>query len=129
MTDTELTRALERGEIANEEFHHAAHLHVAWTYLAESACADEAAAKMSVTLRRFAAAAGKPDKYHETMTRFWVQLLSKIRAATEGLPLEMIVQLNPNLLSKDFPLHYYSRERLFSERARSSWIEPDLRAL
>ena len=33
MTDVELTRALERGEIANEDFHHASHLHVAWVYL------------------------------------------------------------------------------------------------
>ncbi len=36
MNDVELTRALERGEIANENFHHASHLHVAWVYLSES---------------------------------------------------------------------------------------------
>ena len=34
MTDVELTRALERGEI--KDFHHASHLHVAWVYLTES---------------------------------------------------------------------------------------------
>ncbi len=68
MTDVELTRALERGEIANEDFHHASHLHVAWVYLAESSSVRQAASKMRNTLRRFAAAAGKPEKYHETIT-------------------------------------------------------------
>ena len=35
MTDVELTRALERGDVANENFHHTRHLHVAWVYLSE----------------------------------------------------------------------------------------------
>jgi hypothetical protein len=71
MTEVELTRALERGEIANENFNHVSHLHVAWVYLAESLSVGEAADKMRDTLRRFAAAAGKPQKYHETITLFW----------------------------------------------------------
>ncbi len=53
MTDVELTRALERGEIANESFHHVSHLHVAWIYLAESSSVQQAATKMRDTLRRF----------------------------------------------------------------------------
>src|SRR6516164_10227988 len=62
MTDVELARALESGEIANENFRHASHLHVAWVYLAESSSVSEATSKMRNTLRRFAAAAGKPEK-------------------------------------------------------------------
>ncbi|PYJ49339.1 MAG: hypothetical protein DME50_12260 [Verrucomicrobia bacterium] len=46
MTDAELTRALERGEIDNKDFHHASHLHVAWTYLSESASVQDAGWKM-----------------------------------------------------------------------------------
>src|SRR4029077_3404605 len=69
MTDVELTRALER-EIANADFHHASHLHVAWVYLAQPWSVGQAADKMRNTLRRFAAAAGKPQKYHETITLF-----------------------------------------------------------
>jgi hypothetical protein len=70
MTDVEVARALERGEIANENFHHASHLHVAWVYLSESTPADEAVGKMRDALRRFAAAAGKLEKYYETLTLF-----------------------------------------------------------
>ena len=129
MTDVELTRALERGEIANEDFHHVSHLHVAWVYLAESSSVRQAANKMRDTLRRFAAAAGKPQKYHETITLFWVHLLSRAHPASGGERLEEIVDSNPHLLEKNFPLAYYSVERLFSDEARTSWVEPDLKPL
>jgi hypothetical protein len=127
MTDVELTRALERGEI--KDFHRASHLHVAWVYLAESSSVQQAANKMRDTLRRLAAAAGKPQKYHETVTLFWVHLLSGAYTASRGERLEQIVQANPQLLEKDFPLAYYSAERLFSDEARTSWVEPDLKPL
>jgi hypothetical protein len=129
VTDVELTRALERGEIANEDFHHASHLHVAWVYLAESSSVQQAADQMRETLRRFAAAAGKPQKYHETITSFWVHLLARAQAVSRGQRLEDIVYANPQLLEKNFPLAYYSTERLFSDEARASWMEPDLKPL
>jgi hypothetical protein len=127
MTDVELTRALERGEI--KDFHHASHLHVAWVYLTESTSVQQAARRMRNTLRRFAAGAGKPEKYHETITLFWVHLLSRAHAASRAERLEDIVHANPQLLEKNFPLAYYSTERLFSDEARTSWVEPDLKLL
>ena len=129
MTDVELTRALERGEIANEDFRHASHLHVAWVYLAESSSVMQAANKMRETLRRFAAAAGKPQKYHETITLFWLQLLARVQATSCAERLEEVVCAHPQLLEKNFPLAYYSSERLFSDEARTSWVEPDLKPL
>lgn len=131
MTDADLTRALERGEISPDGFHHASHLHVAWQYLSESLSVSEAAAKMSNTLRALTAAAGKPDKYHDTITLFWIHLLAFFhrRAMVEAKTLEDVVHSNPQLLEKNFVLAYYSRERLFSDVARASWLEPDLRPL
>ena len=129
MTDAELTRALERGEIANESFHHSSHLHVAWAYLSESRSVDEAAGKMRETLRKFAVSAGKPEKYHETITLFWVHLLGRAYATKSVKTLEELLRANPQLLEKRFPLAYYSAKRLFSDRARTAWVEPDLKPL
>jgi hypothetical protein len=129
MTDVELTRALERSDIADEDFHHASHLHVAWVYLAESSSVGQAADKMRATLRRFATAAGRPEKYHETITLFWLHILSRAKAARCGGRLEEIINANPQLLEKNFPLAYYSAQRLFSNKARTSWVEPDLKPL
>jgi hypothetical protein len=127
MTDVELTRGLERGETPNEGFPHASHLHVAWVYLAESLSVQEAGDKMRATLRRFVGAAGKPQKYHETITLFWVYLLARARLDSGAERLEDVVHANPQLLENNFPLAYYSAERLFSDEARVSWTEPDLK--
>jgi hypothetical protein len=127
MTDVEFTRAVERGEIVSKDFRHSAHLHVAWTYLCESQTTDEAANKMRHTLKRFAVAAGAPEKYHETITLFWVYFLATMRVNAKGSTLERIVAANPQLLEKNFPLEYYSAERLFGNRARNSWVPPDLK--
>jgi hypothetical protein len=127
MTDVELTRALERGEVRNEDFHHLSHLHVAWVYLAESPSIEDAVTKMRNTLRQFAASAGKAKKYHETITLFWIHLLGGLRTTNASLP--QILEAHPQLLEKDFALTYYSPERLFSYGARLAWIEPDLKPL
>jgi hypothetical protein len=129
MTDIELTRALERGEIPVKDFHHATHLHVAWTYLSESSSPDEAAQKMRETLRRFTAAAGRTEKYHETLTFFWMRLLGQARGQQRRRNLEQVVHAYPGLLEKNFALAYYSRDRLCSDKARACWVEPDLKPL
>ena len=61
MTDVELTRALERGEI--KDFHHASHLHVAWVYLAESPSVQHAANKMPI--RRGRRQTGEISRDHD----------------------------------------------------------------
>jgi hypothetical protein len=56
-----------------------------------------------------------------------VHLLSRAYVASRGRGLEEIIRANPQLLEKNFPLAYYSAERLFSDEARTSWVEPDLK--
>src|ERR1051325_10743665 len=129
MNDIDLTRALERGDIANASFHHLSHIHVAWVYLSESKSAAQATAKMRRTLQKFTASLGQAEKYHETITRFWIELLARMRVANPALSLEQIVQAEPQLLEKNFALEYYSPEILFSDRARRFWVEPDLKPL
>jgi hypothetical protein len=105
--DAAFARAFERGEIAPADFHHASHLRLALAYLDESGSVDAATDRMAAALRRFAAAAGQADKYHHTVTVFWMRMVAR-------------------LLDKDLPLTYYSRERLSDDAARSAWVEPDL---
>jgi len=106
-SDRAFIEAFERGDVPASEFHHADHLRLALAYLADSSSVDEAIARMAAALTTFAAAAGVPDKYHHTLTVFWMRMVAR-------------------LLDKDLPLAYYSRERLFSDEARARWIEPDL---
>ena len=70
---------------------------------------------------------GHLEKYHETITLFWIHFLARERAMAADKSLEQIVKANRQLLEKDFPLTYYSRQLLFSDHARESWVEPDLK--
>ncbi len=111
------------------QFDHVAHVRVAWVYLRESRSVDEALARMRDAIRRFAASAGVPGKYHETITILWMRLLAEVRDAGASGELSAVLRAHPALADKGLPLQYYSRERLFSDAARAAWVEPDLRVL
>jgi len=86
MTDTELTRALERGDVPNAGFHHADHLRVALVYLNESPTIGDAIARMATTLSRFAASVGQPQKYSQATTEFWMHQVAAVRAVMPDAP-------------------------------------------
>ena len=91
-------------------FHHADHLVLAIECLRESPSFDAALERMSAALRAKANAAGAPEKYHHTVTIFWMRMVER-------------------LMDKDLPLAYYSPERLATDVARTGWVEPDLAPL
>ena len=98
MTDTEFARAFERGEVPNASFHHADHLRVAWVYLEESGSLDVATARMAAALRRFATNAGKPEKYSDAITEFFMRALAEARQAMPGTTLADVLGVHPQLL-------------------------------
>jgi hypothetical protein len=104
MSDAELTRALERGDLPGAGFHHADHLRVAWVYLEESPTVDEAVARMAGTLRRIAAAVGKPEKYSDQLTAFWMYQMAAARAILPGADCATILQAFPILADKTFAM-------------------------
>jgi hypothetical protein len=69
--------------------------------------------------------------YHETITRCFVLAVRLHLAASATAPL--VKSVNALLASpyaqRDWPLSYYSRERLFSVAARRDFVEPDLAPL
>lgn len=130
VTDTEFARAFERGEVPDEDFHHRDHLRIARVYLRECGSLDVAAAKMGALLRAFAARAGKAEKYHETLTLFWMHLLASVDGGPElAGDIEPVLARHPYMLDKKTPLAYYSPALLFSDEARARWVPPDLRRL
>jgi hypothetical protein len=99
--DVELARALERCEVPAQGFPHAAHLRIAWVYLSESPTVDEALARMAATLRRFAASVGRPEKYSDAMTGFWMYQMAAVRAAMPDAPLDDVLRAYPRLLDRN----------------------------
>jgi hypothetical protein len=69
--------------------------------------------------------------YHETVTAFYVKAIAgAIADQPSGTPLDSLAALVIDRCGdRDFPLRYYSKERLFSVAARRGWVAPDLRPL
>ena len=68
--------------------------------------------------------------YHETITLASLRLARAWLAERSGVPLHAaLAELLAGPYGRsDWPLAYWSRERLFSVAARRSWVEPDLRS-
>ena len=104
MTDVELARAVERGDVAGGAFNHADHLRVALVYLADAPTVDAAIDRMATTLRQVASAAGKPERYSQSMTEFWMYQLAAARALKPGADADALFTAYPSLLNKNLPL-------------------------
>jgi hypothetical protein len=116
MNDDELVKAFEAGAISNEEFRHESHVRVARA-LAKRYGRQEGLRRLAFGIRSIATRAGHPEKYHETITRAWFDLVAGIED----------VARYPELLDKRLLGRYYTAARLAAGRDR--WLEPDLHPL
>lgn len=69
--------------------------------------------------------------YHETITLLWIWIIDKYLKANEGKPLVELVNgfLQNEYSDRNILLKYYSKEVLFSTKARAIWVDPDRRLL
>lgn len=125
---------LER-TLPRAEWTHEAHL-AATTYLLLKRPDVDVDAELPSLIRRYNESVGgvnsDSEGYHETITRVFLHGIRLFLAeADPGEPLHELV--NELLLSpigrRDWPLRFYSPERLFSIEARRRFVEPDVGAL
>ena len=126
-TDEELIAQFESGAIAPEAFHHADHVRMGFAYLRQYPVLV-ALDKFSSALKRFAAAHGKANLYHETITWAYLLLINE-RIARAGTPQnwEEFAEANPDLLTWKGEIldRFYSKDALKSEIARQVFVFPD----
>ena len=127
MTDRELIEQFELGTLPGENFHHREHVRVAFLYLSKYPVL-EALQVFSTALRKFAAAHGKQQLYHETITWAYIFLIRERMARTgKRQDWEEFARNNTDLLTwKDGLLsQYYREDTLRSDLARTIFIFPD----
>lgn len=126
--DAALVAAFEARTAPNAGFHHADHVRVAWVYLGRLPLLA-AAGRFVANLKRFAAAHGKPQLYHETITLAYLLLIhDRIVTRGRGRSWSEFAGANPDLLSWRPSIldRYYSSTRLESQVARDTFVWPDL---
>ena len=114
------------------EWTHEAHLSTcAWIVLERPDILPER--DLPALIRRYNESVGgvndETQGYHETITQVSIRAVRAALARSEGRGLAE--RVNALLLTdegrRDWPLRFYSRDRLFSKEARLGWVEPDLR--
>ena len=126
--DEQFLVAFEAGQIANQNFHHRDHLRLAWIQIRRLGL-ERASESVAMAIRQFAAHHGNADRYHDTMTRFWVRVVGMGINRHPTLPFDDLLAAEPHLLDKNLPFLHWSRERMRSDEARRRWVEPDLRLM
>lgn len=128
----ELVRTFEDATISRDAWKHAEHLTVALNYLSLHDI-EVATKKMRNGIFKLLGAFGvdltKEMPYHETLTVFWMRTVAEFNSTTYGASLLEKANALVEKFDKDHPLKFYSREYLFSDAARSSFVEPDLQKL
>ena len=125
MTDDQFLSDFEAGAL--REFHHRDHIRLAWLRVKESGAAAEG--RVAGDIQAFAARAGASRKYHETITQFWVKLVSHADEAFRPADVDELTSRCPLLLDQSALLRHWSQPALMSDTARARWLEPDLVAL
>jgi len=125
----DVVRGFESCTTDKSDFKHQHHLTVAVSYLRELTL-EQAINKMREALFRFVDHHQVDRrKYNETITVFWFQIVAE---AMRTMPanVRVVEQCNSvieRFSNADLALDYYSRDLLFSERAREEFVEPDLK--
>lgn len=125
----ELISGFENRTLGRNEFDHAGHLTIA-LYLVRNFEFETAICKMREGLREILQKHGvdleKENPYHETLTVFWVRTVFAFSLLKSEMPFMEAANELAAGFSKDYPLRFYSRELLFSKKARESFVEADL---
>ena len=126
MTNQEIIQRFESDAVAEVSFHHADHVRLAFAYLREYPVL-QALEKFATALKRFAAARGKAELYHETITHAYFFLIRERMARSQAADWDEFARQNPDLLVwKDGILNrYYQEATLRSDLARTVFVFPD----
>ncbi|MGA7767977.1 MAG: hypothetical protein WCA27_17350 [Candidatus Sulfotelmatobacter sp.] len=126
MIGEELIQKFESDAIAEDSFHHADHVRLAFAYLSQYPPL-QALDKFASALKRYAAARGKTQLYHETITHAYFFLIRERMARSPAADWDEFSRRNPDLLTwkNGILTRYYQQATLQSDLARTVFLFPD----
>jgi hypothetical protein len=127
MTEPPFAKPLQAILDQDRGFGHREHLQLAWAYL-DTLSPDRARTAMTQAIRHLAEAHGTPERYHETLTMAWMRMVELHRERFAGQSFDEFLTHHQPLMDSHLLERHYSRDELFSDRARRDYVEPDLRA-
>ena len=129
-----LITQFENKTLSKDKWTHEAHLIVAIWYL-KNHTKEAATCLLRSGIITYNMAVGTKNTptsgYHETITLFWIWLIGVFIQSNKDLTINELINsfLASKYSNKSIFFDYYSRELLFSVKARAIWVEPDLAEL
>lgn len=125
MTDQEFRAAFEAATLDERLFDHTGHIRMGWIYVAHYPLA-EAIDRFSKALKNYTCLLGCEEKYHETITWFYMLLIQERQASQQYGSFSAFLAANSDLIKKPSILfRYYSAETLASDHACAHYVLPD----
>lgn len=126
--DSLFREQFETGIIQPADFSHRAHIRLAYIYLCEYD-PETTHKKIRTDIQNFLGHHRmNASHYHETLTRSWILAVSYFMSTSSSTTSAAdFITNNPILLDKEIMLTHYSKEILFSEKARTVFIKPNLK--
>jgi len=127
-------RGLLEKDLPKVEWTHGAHL-CAGTMMVRTLGLQGAEATMPGAIRAYNEAVGgvnsDSEGYHHTITLFYLRVLNKFLEGRLASPVGALASavLQAPIAARDYPLSFYTRDRLFSVEARKAWAPPDLQEI
>jgi hypothetical protein len=126
----DLVCAFESATVTRDEWKHREHLIVALYYVshydAEMAIEKMRRGILNLLENGFKVDLTKEMPYHETITVFWIKTVAAFNAVSNGKPIVDKIDEMVEWFDKNYLLKFYSRDFLFSDKARAEFVEPDL---
>jgi hypothetical protein len=133
MDDGQFLLRFESAAIPSDHWTHRDHVRVAFLYLRDGLF-DDALIRIRRGIQELNRANGILDSstsgYHETVTVAWARIIAST-IGTQKLvhDFDAFEIANPHLLTKGLLRKYYTRDRLFSTEARSTFVDADISPL
>ncbi len=125
LSDAEFLRQFDAGTLDLSTFDHQAHLRAAWLCLREAPFRD-AVGRLRRGLKRLAISAGRPQRYHETVTVAYARLIHRQMRFLGDVSWDEFVARSPDLLAPDLGAlrALYDREVLEGTESRKTFVPP-----
>jgi hypothetical protein len=127
--DKKFLAAFEQCELPEFRWTHLAHIRLAWICLSLAPPAEALDRIRGDILRYNTEVLHRRHKYHETVTVAYAHIVAERMQDGESWP--DFAERIDDLLDPVHPLllGYYSEDRLFSDKARMEFVEPDLKEI
>lgn len=130
LTDQDFIEQFEMCTLNPENFNHTGHIRLAWLYLHHN---EEKIAleKVMKGIQAYASSLGAANKFHKTITHSLVKVIALRNSRNGSASWQAFNQQNLDLVQDSIAvlLEYYNKSTLFSERARTELVEPDLKRI